>query len=103
MTENIKQLILGFLKNVSVDFALMIEGPWGVGKTYFVKNSLTEIFKQAKLSPVYVSLNGVSSFEEVAAQIIFGTGWGITKPTAKSFLLPFALKYLPEKSVLILH
>lgn len=99
MTENIKQLILGFFKRASVDFALMIEGPWGVGKTYFVKNSLTGIFKQAKLSPVYVSLNGVSSFEEVAAQIVFGTGWGISKPTAKSFLLPFALKYLPGKSV----
>ena len=99
MTENIKQVILDFLQRKSVDYSMLINGVWGAGKTYFVNNSLSDVFDQAKLSPIYVSLNGINSFEEVAAQIVFGTNWNTTKHAAKSFLLPFALKYLPEKSV----
>lgn len=99
MQENVKQTILDFFKRNDVDYALMINGVWGSGKTYFVQNSLHDEFKTAKLSPVYVSLNGVSTFEEVAAQIVFGTGWQGTKAAAKSFLLPFAMRSLPEKSV----
>lgn len=99
MTNNIKQVILDFLQRKSVDYSILINGVWGAGKTYFVNNSLSDVFDQAKLSPIYVSLNGISSFEEVAAQIVFGTSWNITKSATKTFLLPFALKYLPEKSV----
>jgi len=99
MVENTKQLIATYLAQRSIDYALMINGPWGSGKTYFVQNSLAAVLKHARMSTVYVSLNGVNSFEEVAAQIIFGTNLGVTKEAAKSFFLPFALKYLPEKSV----
>ena len=99
MVENTKQLIATYLAQRSIDYALMINGAWGSGKTYFVQNSLADVLKHAKMSAVYVSLNGVDSFEEVAAQIIFGTNRGVTKETAKSFLVPFALKHLPEKSV----
>lgn len=99
MVENTKQLIATYLAQRSVDYALMIDGAWGSGKTYFVQNSLTSVLKHARMSAVYISLNGVESFEEVATQIIFGTNWGVTKKAAKSFFLPFAFKYLPEKSV----
>ena len=99
MLENVKGTILDFLKRKDVDYALMINGVWGAGKTFFAQNSLQEVFKSAKLSPVYVSLNGVCTFEEVAAQIVFGTGWRGTKAAVKSFLLPFAMRSLPEKSV----
>lgn len=99
MLENVKRDVVEFLKRKEVDYALMINGVWGSGKTYFVQNSLQDEFTATKFSPVYVSLNGVGSFEEVAAQIVFGTGWKVSKSAAKSFLLPFALRYLPEKSV----
>ena len=99
MIGNVKNTIREYLKRRSVDYALMINGAWGTGKTYFVQNALGDVFKESKLAPVYVSLNGVASFEEVAAQVVFGTGWGVSQPAAKSFLLPLAMKYLPEKSV----
>lgn len=99
MTDNIKQLVSTFLAEKIVDHALLINGVWGAGKTFFVQNSLVDVFKQSKLSPVYVSLNGVDRFEEVAAQIVFGTNWSATKTAARSFLLPFAFKHLPDKSV----
>lgn len=99
MTDNIKQLVSTFLAQKIVDHALLINGVWGAGKTFFVQNSLVDVFKQSKLSPVYVSLNGVERFEEVAAQIVFGTNWSATKTAARSFLLPFAFKHLPDKSV----
>lgn len=99
MTENIKQVLLDFFQRKSVDYSILINGAWGAGKTYFVNNSLSDVFNKAKLAPVYVSLNGIGSFEEVATQIVFGTNWNGTKCVAKSFLFPFALKYLPEKSV----
>lgn len=97
--ENIKQMISMFLEQKTVDFALLINGVWGSGKTYFIHNSLGDILKHAKLSPIYVSLNGVRAFVEVAAQIVFGSNLDLTKTASKSFILPFGLKYLPEKSV----
>lgn len=98
MTDNIRQLVSTFLAQKIVDYALLINGVWGAGKTFFVQNSLVDIFKEFKMSPVYVSLNGVNRFEEVAAQIVFGTNWSATKTVASSFLLPFAFKHLPDKS-----
>ena len=98
MTDNIRQLVSTFLAQKIVDYALLINGVWGAGKTFFVQNSLVDVFKEFKMSPVYVSLNGVNRFEEVAAQIVFGTNWSATKTVASSFLLPFAFKHLPDKS-----
>lgn len=66
--------------------ALMIDGEWGSGKTYFIKEHLTNEIKKlehvskinkmrfnrtihAKKSTVYVSLYGINSLEEITDEI----------------------------------
>lgn len=52
----------------SVDFAVMITGSWGSGKTEFVKrwaNSLKKIDNDDKPDYLFVSLNGVATLEEI--------------------------------------
>lgn len=73
-------IITDYLKAKETDFALMINGAWGCGKTYFIKNTLeSKIGKIAcpnknnqKYKQIYVSLYGVSSIEEIKDKIFYG-------------------------------
>ena len=43
MTEHqIQEEILRYINDESYNYAVLIDGEWGSGKTYFVSNSLTE-------------------------------------------------------------
>ncbi|WP_316168417.1 MULTISPECIES: P-loop NTPase fold protein [unclassified Bradyrhizobium] len=46
-------------------FAVLVSGPWGVGKTYLVKAFLKDKFQEDTANYVYVSLYGLSSIEEI--------------------------------------
>lgn len=37
MMESIKERIDRFLETEKLDYALMIAGDWGIGKTFFIK------------------------------------------------------------------
>lgn len=55
-----------FSENVNIDYAILLNGPWGSGKTYFVKN---EILSHNEAGDrLYITLNGVSSIAEVTDQ-----------------------------------
>lgn len=61
--------------NVETDFAVMLNGPWGAGKTHFIKSYLTERRDRAvpasSLQPshyLYASLYGVRSVSEITDQ-----------------------------------
>src|SRR6185437_13448629 len=45
-------------------YAVMISGPWGVGKTYLIKKFLRQNNGKLK-KPLYVSLYGLSSITEI--------------------------------------
>ncbi|AUB42134.1 putative P-loop ATPase, KAP-like [Nostoc flagelliforme CCNUN1] len=45
-------------------FAVLLKGPWGSGKTWFIKKYITKLTEQ-KQKYLYVSLNGISSFSEI--------------------------------------
>ena len=41
MTDSqITQEILRYIEDSSYDYAVLIDGEWGCGKTYYIKNSL---------------------------------------------------------------
>ena len=47
MTEQqIKEEILRYLKDDSYNYAVLIDGEWGSGKTYFVKNTLAKAINE---------------------------------------------------------
>ncbi|MBL1411546.1 P-loop NTPase fold protein [Sphingobacterium faecale] len=56
----IKKIFDDYLKSNSKN-ALLINGEWGSGKTYFYKQELEPIIKLAEFKPYYISLNGLST------------------------------------------
>src|ERR1700693_1551691 len=78
-------------------YAVMVSGPWGVGKTYLVKRFLNRHFEESK-RPIYVSLYGLSTIDEIDAalfQAIYpALGWKTTKVgvrVGKTLLKKFGL------------
>ena len=73
--EQLKEIIKNYLVNEKIDSALFINGEWGAGKTYFWINEIEPIIKSIKSSndklytPIYISLNGISSTIEIINQI----------------------------------
>lgn len=77
--EEIIQTINSYLNDSIYNYALLIDGQWGCGKTYFIKNKLIphiqkEIDKSIKYKKaVYISLYGLSDIKSVATKILFAT------------------------------
>lgn len=69
----ITEALEGYFKTTNTDYAVMITGEWGIGKTYFLKNDMFPRFKQKEQRPIYVSLiglNDVSLLEKLILQKI---------------------------------
>lgn len=55
------------------DYAFLVKGKWGIGKTYFYKNILEQTIKETKtlndassfFKPVYISMYGIKSIEDL--------------------------------------
>lgn len=60
------------------NYAVIVSGEWGSGKTHYYKNTLKEIIasttlisdERKKYTPILVSLFGINSIEEIQTQII---------------------------------
>ena len=78
MKENLITIIKQYLK-IETNYAVIMSGSYGIGKTYFFKNSLspaiTEISiprdEKKKYIPIHISLFGINSIEELQSQIFF--------------------------------
>jgi len=65
--NEIKDIIIDYLKNDKLNQAILIDGEWGSGKTFFIKEKIIPEIKE-KLTDVpiyYVSLYGISSSNEI--------------------------------------
>ena len=71
--ENIKS----YIDSDSTDYALMITGEWGSGKTHYIKNVIIPFLKEEpknnknsnKYIPLYISLNGISNIENISDKV----------------------------------
>lgn len=71
-------IITDFLSKPS-DYAIQLIGSWGVGKTYFYKNTIENIVSKQnvyndatkKYKPIYISIFGLKSIEEIQDKIVF--------------------------------
>ncbi len=71
MVNEIKRVIKDYLKYDNTNYAIMITGKWGSGKTYYWENTLTkEISETTEVHVLYVSINGLSSIEDLSRKLL---------------------------------
>lgn len=64
--EKIKEAVKVYLQEENSDYAIMLNGKWGCGKTYFVKNELIDhIQEQDNRNVIYISLFGITTIDEL--------------------------------------
>lgn len=68
MSQHLISAIKIFAKREIVDYALMINGEWGSGKTYFLKNNLDQNLPEDS-KVLYSSANGIVAFSEIIEQL----------------------------------
>lgn len=64
--EQVLDVIMQYA-NSEVDYAIMLSGPWGSGKTYFVENQLCPKLEETKdnnITYIYLSLYGIKNVEQ---------------------------------------
>lgn len=64
-TEHIQQIFNEYIEADKTQYAILLNGGWGCGKTYFWKNTLEDISKNFGLKPIYISLNGISKIDNL--------------------------------------
>ncbi len=104
MNEELFPIIKSYLRKEETDYALLITGPWGCGKSYYWRTVLQPEIEALDIDHVKkgneqhyriinVSLNGISSKDEIISQIIanrFSKGnegpiaWELFSAVAKS-------------------
>ena len=76
--EDLVESILDYIRADYTDYAVMINGEWGSGKTYFwnhkVRNKIESMQLNGKrYKTIYMSLYGISNLEEISKKIFIET------------------------------
>ena len=76
--EDLVESILDYVRSDYTDYAIMINGEWGSGKTYFWNNKIRKKIETMQLNgkrytTIYMSLYGISNFEEISKKIFIET------------------------------
>lgn len=77
--KNLNAAIERYLSIKKTDYAILINGDWGSGKTFYFKHNIYDIiekFKDKKYKYIYVSLYGTNNFEEITKSIIWKAATG---------------------------
>jgi hypothetical protein len=74
--SHIKNTVQNYLMT-ETNFALLMAGKWGAGKTYFYENDIVALAKATKVDnspmaflPVRISLFGINSIDELESEIV---------------------------------
>lgn len=70
--DHIQDIFNDYLKAENTQYAIMINGSWGSGKTHFWKEKLHPLVLRKNLKPIYISLNGISKIEGLEYQMLLG-------------------------------
>ena len=76
MTDNLINIFSQYLK-IETNYAVIINGDYGTGKTHFFKNDLSNEIRnisttkdeKKKFTPIHISLFGLKSIEEIQTEI----------------------------------
>lgn len=73
MNDNIVNFLNGYMMNPDPQYAVLLKGKWGCGKTHFINHWIGACQKQDAvdkvLEPVYVSLYGLSETKQIKTAI----------------------------------
>ena len=98
--EDLVESILDYIRADYTDYAVMINGEWGSGKTYFwnhkIKPKIEAMQVNGKrLTPIYMSLYGISNLEEISKKIFIETTQLMDK-NLKKFMNANGATNIPE-------
>ena len=76
--EDLVESILDYIRSDYTDYAIMINGEWGSGKTHFWNNKVRKKIESMQLNgrrytTIYMSLYGISNLEEISKKIFIET------------------------------
>ena len=76
--DDLLESVLDYVRSDYTDYAIMINGEWGSGKTYFWNNQIKKKIESLKLNgkrykTIYMSLYGISNLEEISKKIFIET------------------------------
>ena len=93
MNENIVNFLNGYMMNPDPQYAVLLKGKWGCGKTHFINHWIDTYQKQEAedkvLEPVYVSLYGLSETKQITTAInraLYPILYGKAAKAGKTFL-----------------
>lgn len=77
--KQLNDVVLSYLSLPKTNYAIQINGPWGIGKTHYITHTLTDIIAGVqndndatpRFKVCYVSLNGFSSVEQIGEAVFF--------------------------------
>ena len=76
--EELVESILDYIRSDYTDYAIMINGEWGSGKTHFWNHKIKKKIESMQLNgkrytTIYMSLYGISNLEEISKKIFIET------------------------------
>ena len=91
MNENIIKALNQYMENPDPQYALMIKGKWGCGKTFFVQEWMKEQDDSSDdvLKPIYISLYGLKNTHEITTainKVLYPRLYGKAAKVGKSLL-----------------
>lgn len=88
MCEGLNKVIADYLQTKNTDYAIMINGKWGCGKSYYIGHTLDEVVskipvaeknelekngqKQDTYQKAYISLYGITNVDEFHLRVAYG-------------------------------
>lgn len=98
--EELIECICDYVRKPYTDYAVMLNGEWGSGKTYFWNNKLRSRLESITVNgknykTIYMSLYGINSLEEISKKIFIETNPMISK-TLKKFVDSRQGNLIPE-------
>ena len=101
------QTINEYLSSSKVDHAILLEGKWGTGKSYYWKNTLTKRLQDSGYKVIYVSVYGIKDVIDLQQKIEKQIHPFATHPfwntLSKSFLKIFGLDWNNNDNIAIVN
>ena len=98
--EDLVESILDYIRADYTDYAIMINGEWGSGKTHFWNNKIRNKIESMQLNgkrytTIYMSLYGISNLEDISKKIFMETTQLMDKNLRK-FMTSKGQESIPE-------